>query len=40
MMDTSNIDKTNRYIDIIRSELDRGLNIMSDFLEFSKIRII
>ena len=39
MMDTSNIDKTNRYIDIIRSELDRSLNIMSDFLEFSKIRI-
>ena len=38
MMDTSNIDKTNRYIDI-RSELDRSLNIMSDFLEFSKIRI-
>lgn len=39
MMDTSNIEKTNRYIDIIRSELDRSLNIMTDFLEFSKIKI-
>lgn len=39
MMDTSNIEKTNRYIDIIRSELNRSLNIMQDFLEFSKINV-
>lgn len=39
MLDPKNEDKIKRYIPIIRQEIDRSLNIMSDFMEFSKIKI-
>lgn len=41
MLDTSNIDcdKVRRYVPIIRQEIGRSLDIMSDFMEFSKINI-
>lgn len=41
MLDTSNIDcdKVKRYVPIIRQEIGRSLDIMSDFMEFSKINI-
>ena len=39
MIDPKNEDKITRYIPIIKQEIDRSLNIMSDFMEFSKIKI-
>lgn len=39
MLDTENQEQLNRYIPIVKQEIDRSLNIMSDFMEFSKIKI-
>ena len=39
MIDTKNIDETNKYLMIIKEEIDRSLNIMNDFMELSKIKI-
>ena len=39
MIDVNNKKKAQRYIDIMKQEINRSLNIMSDFLEFSRIKI-
>ena len=39
MLDLEDQDKVKRYIPIIQQEIDRSLNIMTDFMEFSKIKI-
>ena len=39
MMDLSNIDKSSKYINIIKSEIDRSLNVIADFMEYSKIKV-
>lgn len=39
MLDVNDKDKINRYIPIIREEIDRSLNIMTDFMQFSKIKL-
>ena len=39
MIDINNKNKLERYIPIIKQEIDRSLNIMTDFMEFSKIKI-
>lgn len=39
MLNLDNIDKSERYITIIKSEIERSLNIMNDFMEFSKIKV-
>ena len=39
MIDIKNKDKLKKYIPIIKQEIDRSLNIMTDFMEFSKINI-
>ena len=39
MLDINNKEKIEKYIPIIRQEIDRSLNIMNDFMEFSKIKI-
>lgn len=39
MLDVYDVDKAERYIPIIRQEIARSLDIMSDFMEFSKIKI-
>ena len=39
MLDINNKDTIRRYIPIIKEEIDRSLNIMTDFMEFSKIKI-
>ena len=39
MMDFSNEKKVHKYIDIIKEEISRSLNIMNDFLDYSKIKI-
>ena len=40
MIDIDKKDKANRYIMIMKQEINRSLNIMNDFLEFNKIKII
>ena len=39
MINPSNQEQTSKYITIIKQELERSLNIMNDFMEFSKIKI-
>lgn len=39
MLDIHNETQLERYIPIIRQEISRSLDIMSDFMEFSKIKI-
>ena len=39
MLDVENEDQVKRYIPIVRQELSRSLDIMSDFMEFSKIKV-
>lgn len=39
MINLDNLDKTKKYIEIIKSELDRSLNVMNDFMDYSKIKI-
>lgn len=40
MLDIKEEEKALRYISIMKQEINRSLNIMSDFLEFNKIKII
>ena len=39
MINLDDIDKSRKYLNIIRSEIDRSLNVMADFMEYSKIKI-
>lgn len=39
MMDLNDKEKTERYIPIIREEIDRSLNIMTDFMQLNKINL-
>ena len=39
MINLDNIEKAQKYIGIMKSEIDRSLNIMNDFMEYSKIRV-
>lgn len=39
MLDVHNEAQVERYVPIIRQEISRSLDIMSDFMEFSKIKI-
>ena len=39
MINLDDINKSKRYINIIKSEIDRSLNVMADFMEYSKIKI-
>ena len=34
-----NLDKSQKYVNIIKSEIARSLNIIADFMEFNKIKI-
>ncbi len=41
-LDMINLDdklKSRKYIDIIKSEIDRSLNVIADFMEYSKIKV-
>ena len=40
MFDINKIEKSQKYISIMKQEIDRSLNIMSDFVEFNKIKVI
>ena len=39
MINLDNIDKSRKYIGIIKTEIDRSLNVISDFMSYSKIKI-
>ena len=39
MMNLTNLDKSQKYVNIIKSEIARSLNIIADFMEFNKIKI-
>ena len=39
MIDTNDKDKLERYLPIIKNEIDRSLNIMDDFLKLKKISL-
>ena len=39
MLNLDNRDKSEKYIGIIKSEIDRSLNVMNDFMEYSKIKV-
>lgn len=39
MFDVDNKEKATKYITIIKAEVDRTLNLLSDFMEFTKIKI-
>ncbi len=39
MINLDDLEKSRKYINIIKSEIDRSLNVMSDFMEYSKIKI-
>ena len=39
MLDVNDPVKLNKYIPIIKEEVNKSINIMSDFLEYSKIKI-
>lgn len=39
MLNLDNREKSEKYVNIIKSEIDRSLNIMNDFMEYSKIKV-
>ncbi len=39
MFNVNNKEKSTKYIKIIKSEVNRSLNLLSDFMEFTKIKI-
>ncbi len=39
MIDLNDNKKVSKYIPIIKTEIDRSLNIMNDFMEYSKIKL-
>ena len=39
MLDLEDSEKAKKYIVIVKSEIDRSLNIMNDFMEYSKIKV-
>ena len=39
MINLNNVDKANKYIKIVKSEIDRSLDVMNDFMEYSKIKV-
>lgn len=39
MFDPTDKDKSKRYVGILKSEINRTLNLLTDFMEFSKIKV-
>ena len=39
MFDVYDVDKSKRYLGIMNNELNRSLNLLNDFLEFTKIKV-
>ncbi len=39
MFDPTNKDKSKKYVGIMKNEIDRTLNLLTDFMEFTKIKV-
>lgn len=39
MINFDNMEKSKKYLEIIKSEINRSLNVMSDFMQYSKVKI-
>lgn len=40
IFDVTDIEKSKRYISILKNEVNRTLNLLSDFMEFTKIKVV
>lgn len=40
MFDVTDIEKSKRYISILKNEVNRTLKLLSDFMEFTKIKVV
>lgn len=40
MFDVTDIEKSKRYISILKNEVNRTLNLLSDFMELTKIKVV
>ena len=40
MFDVTDIEKSKRYISILKNEVNRTLNLLSDLMEFTKIKVV
>lgn len=40
MFDVTDIEKSKRYISILKNEVNRTLNLLGDFMEFTKIKVV
>lgn len=40
VFDVTDIEKSKRYISILKNEVNRTLNLLSDFMEFTKIKVV
>lgn len=40
MFDVTDTEKSKRYITILKNEVNRTLNLLSDFMEFTKIKVV
>lgn len=40
MFDVTDVEKSKRYISILKNEVNRTLNLLSDFMEFTKIKVV
>lgn len=40
MFDVTDIEKSKSYISILKNEVNRTLNLLSDFMEFTKIKVV
>lgn len=40
MFDVTDIEKSKRYISILKNEVNRTLNLLSDFMEFTEIKVV
>ncbi len=39
MFDSKNLEKSEKYVGIMKNEIDRTLNLLTDFMEFTKIKV-
>ena len=39
MIDFNDREKTSKYVNVIKSEIDRSLNVISEFMDYNKIKI-
>ena len=40
MFDSKNLEKSEKYVGIMKNEIDRTLNLLTDFMEFTKVTTV